>query len=143
MADSSEFDIARLREALKAHWQHHGASNHLNWSWFERDDGVWQVEVGPVYQEIFGSKDDGKMVWTGFQVNLSGFLAEPGVAVEEFGAVSYVLGQNETPIIGFRGKYRGVPFVMKLHLEPIPDSPVHEVIDTLRREVRLIQRETP
>ena len=134
------FDIAELRQAVEHHWQHHGKCNHLNWSIFERDDGVWQIEVAPIFQEVFGGEDDGKKVWTGFEFSLSEFLAEPGVDVEDFGAASYCIDCNETPIIAVRGRYLGVPFVMKLHLEPVPSDPV-EIIDKIKNEVRKIKRE--
>lgn len=134
-----KFDIAGLRQAVENHWHHHGNCHHLNWSVFERDDDVWQIGVAPIFQEVFGGEDDGKNVWMGFELDLSGFFAEPGVFALEFGAVSYCIDCNATPIIGVRGRYQGVPFVMKLHLEPIPDSDPVEIIDTLNGEVRAIK----
>jgi len=133
-----KFDIAGFRQAVENHWQHHGNCRHLNWSVTERDDGVWQIEVAPVYQEVLGSKDDGMKVWTGFEFDLSGFFGEQEVFALEFGAASYCLDCNATPIIGVRGRYQGQPFVLKLHLEPIPDSEPVEIIDTLKGEVRAI-----
>ena len=136
-----KFDIAGLRQAVENHWQHHGNCHHLNWLVVERDDDVWQIEVAPIFQEVFGGEDDGKNVWIGFELDLSGLFAEPGVFALEFGAVSYCIDCNATPIIGVRGRYQGVPFVMKLHLEPIPDSDPVEIIDTIKNEVRAIERE--
>lgn len=136
-----EFDISGFRQAVENHWHHHGNCQHLNWSVVERDDGVWQIEVAPVYQEVLGSKDDGMKVWTGFEFDTSGFFQEPGVFALEFGAASYCVDCNATPIIAVRGRYQGQPFVMKLHLEPIPESEPVEVIDTIKNEVRAIKGE--
>jgi hypothetical protein len=135
----NEFDIASFRQAVEKHWQHHGNCHHLLWSIKERDDEVWQIEAAPVYQEVLGGEDDGKKVWTGFEFDLSGFLAEQEVFALGFGAVSYCVDCNATPIIAVRGRYQGQPFVMKLHLEPIPESEPVEIIDTLKGEVRAIE----
>lgn len=135
-----ELDIAGFRQAVENHWQHHGNCHHLNWSVTERDDGVYQIEVAPVFQEVLGSKDDGMKVWTGFEFDLSGFFAEQEeVFALGFGAVSYCVDCNATPIIAVRGRYKGQPFVMKLHLEPIPQSETVEIIDTLKGEIRAIE----
>ena len=140
---SDEFDIAAFEQAVERHWKHHATCHQLFWSVHERDDGISQIEVAPIYQEVFGNKDDGMKVWTGFEFDLGGFLAEPGVDVEEFGALSYCAECSPTPFIGFRGTYRGPAFVMKLHLEPIPDTEPREVLDTLKREVRAIEETHP
>ena len=144
MTESQEgFDIAGLRQAVQNHWQHHGDCRHLNWSVFQRDDEVWQIEVAPIFQEVYGSEDDGKKVWTGFEFSLKDFLNEPGVDVEDFGAASFCIDCNPTPIIAVRGRYQGVPFVMKLHLEPVPNTDPVEIIDKIRNEVRAIKGDAP
>ena len=33
----------------------------------EVENGLWLFRAAPVFQEIFGGKDDGKTVWTGFE----------------------------------------------------------------------------
>ena len=134
-----EFDVAGFKQAVERRWEHHGNCHHLLWSINERDDGTWQIEVAPVYQEVLGSKDDGMKVWTGFEFDLSGFFGEPGVFALGFGAVSYCVDCNATPIIAVRGRFQGVPFVMKLHLEPIPESEPVEIIDTIKNETRAIK----
>jgi len=134
-----QFDIDGFKQAVEHRWEHHGNSHHLLWSINERDDGVWQIEVAPVYQEVLGGEDDGKKVWTGFEFDLSGFLKGQDVFALEFGAASYCVECNATPIIAVRGRFQGQPFVLKLHLEPIPDSEPVEIIDTLKNEVRAIK----
>lgn len=134
-----EFDIASFKQAVERCWEHHGNCHHLLWSINKRDDGVWQIEAAPVYQEVLGGEDDGKKVWTGFEFDLSGFLTEQDVFALEYGAVSYCVECNATPILAIRGRYLGQPFVMKLHLEPIPESEPVEIIDTLKGEVRAIE----
>jgi hypothetical protein len=89
------------------------------------------------------SKDDGMKVWTGFEFDLSGFFGEPGVFALGFGAVSYCVDCNATPIIAVRGRFQGVPFVMKLHLEPVPESEPVEIIDTIKNETRAIRGRQP
>lgn len=132
-----EFDVAGLRQAVETHWQHHGNCQHLLWSIQEADDKEgWKIEVAPIYQEILGSKDDGMKVWTGFEFDLSGFFGEPGVFALAFVAVSYCIDCCPTPTIGVRGRYHGQPFMLKLHLEPIPDSDPVEIIDTMKQEIR-------
>jgi hypothetical protein len=137
------FDIDGFRQIVGNHWRHQSPCAHLNWSIFERDDGIWQVEVAPVFQEVFGGEDDGKKVWAGFEFSLSGLFADEGMFALEFGAVSYCVDCNATPIIAVRGRYEGVPFVLKLHLEPIPESEPVEIIDTLKNETRAIRGRQP
>jgi len=139
-----QFDIAGFKQAVERRWEHHAICHHLLWSIKERDDGVWQIEVAPVYQEVLGGEDDGKKVWAGFEFDLSGFLAEQEVFALEFGGASYCIEcKNATPIMAVRGRYHGQPFVLMLHLEPIPDSEPVEVIDTLKNETRAIKEKQP
>jgi hypothetical protein len=140
---NDEFDEAGFKTVVDRHWQHHGRCEHQYWSFFQRDDGAWQIEIAPIYQEILGGKNDGMKVWTGFEINLSDFLAEPGFDGIEFGAVSFCIECNAAPMICIRGKFQGQPFVMKLSLEPDPDSDPLEIIDTLKQEVRAIERDEP
>ena len=107
---TSEFDLDGFRQAIENHWQHHGNCRHLNWLMFRRDDGVQQIEVAPIFQEVYGGEDDGKLVWTGFEFNLTDFLAEPGIEVEDFGACSSCVDCNPRPILAIRGTYEGEPF---------------------------------
>lgn len=142
MAESKdEFDIAGFQAALEKHWHYHAKCQNLSWAHVERDDGICEIEVAPVFQELYGGVDDGKKVWVGFEVRLGGFFTEPGVEVEDFGAVSYCVDYSPTPAIPIRGTFRGLPFVLKLMLEPVPGSEPIEIVDTIKAELRTI-RET-
>jgi hypothetical protein len=103
--------------------------------------GEAQVEVAPVFQEVYGGEEDGRRVWTGFRFDLSGFAAEPGVEVREAGAVSYCAGCSPTPALAVRGAYLGHPFALRLHLEPVPGGEPVEVIDAINHTTRPIGRE--
>ena len=138
---TNEFDIAGFQTAVERHWHYHSKCQNLSWAHIQRDDGIFEIEVAPVYQQVFGGRDDGKNIWVGFELHLSEFFGEPGVQVEEFGCVSYCESYSPTPAIPMRGKYLGLPFVLKLLLEPVPGSKPIEVVDTLRSEIRTI-RET-
>lgn len=134
MTDS--FDIAGFKRAVERHWRHHAPSNHLLWKVTEGDG--WEIEVAPVFQEVVGSKDDGMMVWSGFRFDLSGFLAERGVSVENVLAASYCTECNETPYIGITGTYYAKVFDLRILLEPVPRSAPVEALDTLTGQVRAI-----
>ena len=141
MDTEHEFDGDSFRQALERHWKHHCLCHQINWSIRLRDDGIWQIEAAPIYQEVFGGQNDGAKVWVGYEVSLSGLLAEPGVNVTDFGAMSHCEDCNTQPFVGLRGTYHGQQFVMKLSLEPDPTSEPQEILDTLKREVRAIEGE--
>ena len=135
----TDFNIASFQEAVEKHWKHHANCNHLSWGYVERGDGVFKIEVAPIFQEVYGGENDGKKVWPGFEIILSDLFAEPGIEVDGFGVVSLCQDCNPTPIILFKGKYQGNRFVMKLLLEPAPNSEPVEFIDTIKGEVRTIE----
>jgi len=43
--------------------------------------------------------------------------------------------------VGVKGQYYGNPFVLRIYLEPLPDTEIREVRDVLRNEVRAIKEE--
>ena len=139
----TEFDVVGFKTAVEKHWNYHRAScRHRLWSsgWVE---DVIQFEVAPVFQEILGGDQDGLRVWTAFSMNLSDLFSEPGLEVTEFGFRTYCIECTPTPFFGVRGKYKGRPFVLMIHLEPIPDSETVEIIDSIKNETRAIKERQP
>jgi len=134
---TDSFDIASFKGAVERHWRHHAPCNHLLWNVKGGGDG-WEIEVAPVFQEVVGSKDDGMRVWSGFRFDLSSFLAERGVLVENVLAASYCTECNEMPYIGITGTYYAKAFDLRIHLEPVPGSAPVEALDTLTGQVRAI-----
>jgi hypothetical protein len=136
---TSRFDIAGFQAAVEKHWHYHAKCQNLSWAHVERDDGICEIEVAPVLQELYGGVDDGKKVWVGFEFNLTDFLAEPGVEVEDYGACSACVDCNPRPILAIRGTYEGEPFALKVNLEPVPDTDPVERLDTIKQEIRPIK----
>ena len=97
------------------------------------ENGAYQIDVAPVLQEIFGGPEDGKRVWAAFEFHLSGLSTEPGIEFHEYGAAS------RSPFVGISGEYFGQQFVLRIHQEPIADSEIVEVVDTVRNEVRTVE----
>ncbi len=135
------FDISDFQAAVEKHWRYHNKCQNLSWAHFKREDGIFEIEAAPVYQSVFGGKDDGKKVWVGFEVCLTDLFTEPGMQIEAFGCVSYCPDYSPTPSIPIRGTFREHPFVFRLMLEPVPGSEPIEIVDTLKAEIRTI-RET-
>jgi len=138
----TEFDVVGFKTAVEKHWNYHGPCRHRLWS-SGRIGDVMQFEAAPVFQEILGGDQDGLRVWTAFSMNASNWFSEPGIEVTEFGFRSYCVECTPTPFFGVRGKYKGHPFVLMIHMEPIPQSKTVEVIDTLGDEVRAIKERQP
>ena len=135
----TEFDEVGFRTIVEKHWKYHRPCLHRLWSTKRVEDGLIQCEVAPVYQEVGGGSDDGMRVWSAFSVHLSDFFAEPGIETTEFGIRSYCIECNPMPFFGVRGTFKGHPFVLMIHLEPIPDSNPVEIIDTNNNVVRAIK----
>lgn len=139
MDAEQQFDEVGFRAVVAKHWRYHRPARNRLWAVEQLDDGVTQIEISPIYQEVYAGVVDGLRVWPGFSMNLTNFFAEPDVEVSEFGFRSFCLDCNPIPFIGLRGKFKGKAFVAMIHLEPVQFEPV-EIIDTTTHEVRLKEK---
>jgi hypothetical protein len=127
--------MARLTRLIERSWLYHGPCGGCQLSVvFNTDNSEWQIVAAPVFQEVLGGEDDGKTVWTGFVFQAEKLLR--AMTVESIGAASVCNQCSPTPALVIRGRYRGHRVKLKILLEPIPGSPVAEIIDTLRFEIR-------
>ena len=135
---TDEFDVVGFKTAVEKHWNYHRPCRHRLWS-SGRVGDVIQLEVAPVFQEVLGGDQDGLRVWSAYSMRLSELFSEPGLEVTEFGYRSFCVECTPTPFFGIRGEYKGHPFVLMIHLEPIPDSQTVEVIDSIKNGTRAIK----
>lgn len=127
--------LAQFTRLIESSWAYHGPCRSLHVSCaFDTDSGEWLILAAPVFQEVLGGEDDGKTVWTGFVFHIEKLLG--AMAVESISAASVCQECSPTPALLIRGRYRGYPINLKVLLEPVPGSPVAEVIDTLKCEIR-------
>jgi hypothetical protein len=131
MHPPSWFD--RFSRLIERSWAHHGPCSNLHVS-CAFDSGEWLIVAAPVFQEVLGGEDDGKTVWTGFVFHTEKLLR--AMTVESISAASVCHECSPTPALVIRGWYRGDRVCLKVLLEPLPGSPVAEVIDTLKFEIR-------
>jgi hypothetical protein len=134
---------AAFQEAVRRHWDYHAPCEQVFWRSEVQGDGTLKIDLAPVYQEVFGGEDDGKRVWAGFELDLLGLCKELGIIVKDCGAMSRCEEYNPTPFVGVNGEYFGQPFRLRIHLEPMQDSEIREVKDTLRLELRAVNPGTP
>ncbi len=132
------FDEEAFQQAVHNNWLYHSPCEQVHWASSREGDDTWRIETAPVFQEIFGGEDDGKRVWSGFEFHIHGFFQEPGVEVLDFGAMSISADHEPIPFIGISGRYFGKPFILRIGLEPLPDSRPQEVVDTVRQVIRPI-----
>ena len=137
----NQFDVEGLRNVVERHWKYHRVCRHRLWSIELVENGVTKLEAAPVFQEVLGGVNDGKRVWTAFEMNLSELSSEPGLEITEFGFRSFCIECTQLPFVGIRGTFQELPFTLILHLEPIPNSEPVEVIDSINHEVRAIQKD--
>ncbi|MFO0926146.1 MAG: hypothetical protein U0736_03785 [Gemmataceae bacterium] len=125
-------DFKRLVEKC---WDHHGPCGSVRLdSALEVENGLWLFRASPVFQEVFGGIDDGKIVWTGFEFHDNKLLR--AMKVYGVSASSRCSHCHPMPAIMIRGEYRSHMLKLTVLLEPVPGSPVVEIIDTLRHQVR-------
>lgn len=129
------FWFDQFKRLVEKCWDHHGPCGSVRLdSALDVENGLWLFRAAPVFQEVFGGKDDGKKVWTGFGFHTDRLMR--AVTVYETTARSCCSDCNPTPTITIRGSYRGHMLRLTVLLEPVPGSPVVEIIDTLKSEVR-------
>lgn len=136
---SSTFDVAAFKSLVEKHWKYHAPCQHINWKVERVGIDLMQLEAAPVYQDVLGGASDGMRVWSSYQMNLSELFADEGVQVTEFGFMTYCIECTPIPFVGVNGTYKDQRFLLKLYLEPIPNSEPVEVIDTINNETRAIK----
>jgi hypothetical protein len=141
MQATMPFDEDAFQEAVRSNWNYHAPGEQVEWRCDLLDNGTWEITVSPVLQQVWAGEDDGTKVWAGFDFHGFGFSQEPGVEVLDFGAMSFCLDHNPTPFIGLKGRYFGQHFVLHVHLQPLEESAIREVLDTVRKVVRPIDTE--
>lgn len=127
--------LPRLSKAIDHCWHNHGPCAHIHFR-YSKKPGYWHVIAAPVWQEMYGGKNDGSIVWTGFVFEVSDFLRLPGVFIEKFAVATKCGGCSQYPKYMAKGKYRGHPVLIEIYLEPIEGSDTVEIIDTLKKQVR-------
>lgn len=124
-----------LRHALEGNWTHHGPCSRISLtSLYDDETGDWRIVAAPVNQEVFGGDKDGLKVWTGFAFDASGMnglFGMPGLAIQGIKARSRCVDCSLAPMIELRCKFGVEKVLLQILLEPLPDSPVAEVIDTI------------
>jgi hypothetical protein len=125
----------RFSRLIERSWTHHGPCRNLHLSCaFDTESREWLIVAAPVFQDVLGGEEDGKTVWTGFVFHTEKLMR--AMTVCEISARSCCPECNPTPAITIRGRYRGHRVCLQALLEPPPGSPVVEVIDTLKHEIR-------
>lgn len=133
-----EFSEADLLTTVKRYWRYRAMSEQLHWSsHMQDDDGVLEIDVAPVFQEVFGGEDDGKTTWADFEFDVLGFSSE----VDRSEVVA--LGESEEhslkSFIGIRGAFHGQRFLLRLHLAPLENTDIREIYDSINNTVRPIE----
>ena len=130
--------LDRLTRNIKRCWVNHGPTtgNPSIQTSFDSESEEWQIVVAPVFQEVYGGNGDGKKVWTAFSFQVDRLMRTPGMVVEWITAATVCTHCTPEPMLAFKGKYRGHPIILEILLEPPAESPIMEILDTIRCQVR-------
>ncbi len=80
IVDKRPFWFAGFKRLIEKCWDHHGSCKNVHLSSaLDVEKGQWLIRASPVFQEVFGGKDDGKTVWTGFEFNVFKLYREMSV----------------------------------------------------------------
>lgn len=130
-----------LRRVIQRHWTHHAPCNSFSVEVTYRPDrSDWAILIAPGLQEVVGGSQDGQRIWSGFDINITELLDEPEFEVDAVGMASHCVQCCPLPFVGFKGRYKGKPCFLRISLEPIPDSQPLELVDTVRNQVRPVER---
>jgi hypothetical protein len=119
--------LAEFQEKVGACWEWHSPAVQIGFRYAEpgRGDASWEVWAHPAVQEVVGGKGDGETVWSGFNFDVLGFLAD-----FEPEAVGLSTRQPaHPPELTFEGKFRGRGVFLHLCLEPPEDAEATEIVD--------------
>jgi hypothetical protein len=137
-----QFDEEGLCRIIKRHWSHHAPCNSISVETSYRPDRAdWNILIAPAFQEVVGGSQDGILIWAGFDFDITNFLEEPEIEVDAMGTASYCIQCSPLPFVGFKGRFKGKPFFLRISLEPIPDSKALEFVDAIRNQVRPVEIE--
>lgn len=138
--DPNQFEMDSFRDVIAKHWNYLGFCNGMNFSVYQRDDDVWQIEMAPPMQIVYGGKEDGMTVWCPFEFHILEFLNEPDIEeITVAGAMTYSLKENSQPFLCFLGTFRGMKFALRICLVPFANAKPTEIISN---EVRCIEEES-
>ena len=93
-----------LRRVVERHWEHYSECASVHWSAVESDGGL-NCEASPILQEIVGGPEDGSRIWSAFEFDLTAFLAEPNLDVEEITIESLMVAFIRRPGVSIRGHF--------------------------------------
>ena len=128
------FDEWGFKEIIRSHWLYHTPGEEVHWSSLQQEDGMWLLEMSPVFQELAGGNNDGKKVWAEFEVDFNGLAHESSIAIQWCSVKS----EGAASFVSLNGEFFGEPFALRIHLKPMPDSEIREVVDVVGQEVRAI-----
>lgn len=128
--------ISKLYALIYNSWEYHAVCDHINLRSIWIPEGqLWAINAAPVFQELYGGLEDGKKIWTGFVFDLNNFSQENGIWIKQTAVGSFCEECQTTPFLEIVGKYRGNRFIIKIHMEPLPDSEAVEIIDTIESTI--------
>ena len=132
VVEKRPFWFDHFKRLVEKGWEYRGACKnfHLQ-SALQVENGLWLFRAAPVFQEVYGGKDDGKTVWAGFEFHTDKLMR--GMKVYRISAAS----APPAPSVTIHAEYRSHMVRLTVLLEPPPGSPVVEIIDTLKNEVRM------
>lgn len=132
----------RLFATMNSCWNYHTPCSCINFqAWHDPNLNLWQIKAAPVYQECYGGEDDGKKIWSGFLFDMGNFQRQRGVWIEEQALMSRCEEQSKYPKIAAKGKFEGHDIFMEIFLEPIAETKVKEIVDTVTNEIRPVEDE--
>lgn len=129
--------MTKLFDIIYNVWHYHGNCTHINFQHSkDNDNKIWMLKAAPVYQQIYGGEDDGKKGWIGFSFDIGEFGKVPGVKVLNQMIASYCDDCTPYPKHVLQGEFNGHLFMLLIMLEPDPNSPIVEIVDHIKKEIR-------
>lgn len=126
-------DVENFLELVQKHWK----DSFYSYAWHTKIEHAYahtSIEIAPVKQQCLGGRNDGKIVIASFFFNLSEFIKEKDIEIENFGIFSK-LGKIRDPYLLVKGKYQGFLFHLSIFQLPPKGVEISEYIDSETREV--------
>lgn len=127
------------------YWNHEVPCHHVSCcASLDKEQNVWLLSMAPVYQQVLGGSKDGQERWVPFIFDAGKFSQDERITIQQY-AVASIGKRYSHPMMllkgTFKGKTQDKKFFLRVFLHPERKTKAVEMVDTINKKVRRIERD--